>query len=248
MELSKSKVLVTGGAKGIGNFIASGLLDKVSTVFIIDNDEELLARLSEHPKLVVFQSDITKAEEVEKTINTIFDNHGGVNVCINNAGIIHSEPLVNFISKDEKKHSLSNWKNVIDINLNGVFYITSNVAEKMILKREKGVIINISSISAQGNIGQSAYVASKAAVEALTKTWSKELGMHKIRCSCIAPGFFNTPSTKQSLSEAMLAKWQKGVPLGRLGELDEILSAVEFIIANDYFNGKVLSLDGGLTI
>ena len=69
----------------------------------------------------------------------------------------------------------------------------------MVLKKEKGLIINISSISAQGNAGQSAYAASKAAVEALTKTWSKELGMFKIRCACIAPGFFNTPSTKSSL-------------------------------------------------
>ena len=137
---------------------------------------------------------------------------------------------------------------VIDINLNGVFYVTANVAEKMILSKQKGVIINISSIAAQGNIGQSAYAASKAAVEALTKTWSKELGMFKIRCACIAPGFFNTPSTKESLSESMLAKWQKGVPLARLGELDELLSAVEFIIQNDYFNGKILALDGGLNL
>jgi 3-oxoacyl-[acyl-carrier protein] reductase len=129
-----------------------------------------------------------------------------------------------------------------------VFYVTSNVVEKMILNKERGLIINISSISAQGNMGQSAYSASKAAVEALTKTWSKELGMFKIRCACIAPGFMDSPSTRESLSENMLSKWQKSIPIGRLGELDELLSAVEFIIRNDYFNGKVLALDGGLNL
>lgn len=248
MQLSESKILVTGAGRGIGHFIAMGLLDKAAKVFIIDRDQQLLASLAIHEKLVCFHCDITKAEEVEKVIAEIFELHGGINTCINNAGIIHSEPLVNFLSKAEKKHSIENWKKVIDVNLNAVFYISSNVAEKMIAKKEKGVIINISSISAQGNSGQSAYSASKAAVEALTKTWSKELGMFKIRCACIAPGFFDTPSTRESLSENMISKWQRAVPTGKLGELHELLSAVEFIITNEYFNGKVLSLDAGLNL
>lgn len=248
MQLSESKILVTGAGRGIGHFIAMGLLDKAAKVFIIDRDQQLLESLAIHEKLVCFHCDVTKAEEVEKVIAEIFELHGGINTCINNAGIIHSEPLVNFLSKAEKKHSIENWKKVIDVNLNAVFYISSNVAEKMIAKKEKGVIINISSISAQGNSGQSAYSASKAAVEALTKTWSKELGMFKIRCACIAPGFFDTPSTRESLSENMISKWQRAVPTGKLGELHELLSAVEFIITNEYFNGKVLSLDAGLNL
>ena len=248
MQLSESKILVTGAGRGIGHFIAMGLLDKAAKVFIIDRDQQLLESLAIHEKLVCFHCDVTKAEEVEKVIAEIFELHGGINTCINNAGIIHSEPLVNFLSKAEKKHSIENWKKVIDVNLNAVFYISSNVAEKMIAKKEKGVIINISSISAQGNSGQSAYSASKAAVEALTKTWSKELGMFKIRCACIAPGFFDTPSTRDSLSENMISKWQRAVPTGKLGELHELLSAVEFIITNEYFNGKVLSLDAGLNL
>lgn len=248
MELSNSKILITGGARGIGNFIATGLINKVAGVIIIDNDAELLSNLDVHVKLITYHCDITNALDVEKVITEIFEVHGGINICINNAGIIHSEPLVNFLSKTEKKHSIANWTKVIELNLNAVFYITSNVVERMISKREKGLIINISSISAQGNSGQSAYAASKAAVEALTKTWSKELGMFKIRCACIAPGFFNTASTRESLNENMIAKWQKAVPIARLGELNELLSAVEFIITNEYFNGKVLALDGGLNL
>jgi 3-oxoacyl-[acyl-carrier protein] reductase len=247
MELSEARVLVTGGGRGIGNYIASGLLGRAAKVLIIDNDQALLDQLPAHPGLVKYACDITRADEVERVIGELFTAHGGVNVCINNAGIIHSEVLVNILSKEDKKHSLSNWEKVINVNLNAVFYVTSNVVERMIAAKSKGVIINISSISAQGNVGQSAYAASKAGVEALTKTWSKELGMFKIRAACIAPGFFDTPSTRSSLNEHMLKKWEKGAPLGRLGGLGELLSAVLFIIENEFFNGKVLALDGGLT-
>ena len=248
MELSSAKVLITGGGKGIGNYIAQGLLQRVEKVIVVDNNQELLEALPSHQKLVSHKCDVTDSNAVERLIASIFENDGGVNDCLNNAGIIHSEPLINLLSRPDKKHSISNWKKVIDINLNGVFYVTSNVVEKMVSSRQKGVIINISSIAAKGNVGQSAYAATKAAVEALTKTWSKELGMFKIRCACIAPGFFDTPSNKDTLSDSMLAKWQKNVPIGRLGEMQELLSAVEFIIQNEYYNGKVLSLDGGLNI
>jgi 3-oxoacyl-[acyl-carrier protein] reductase len=248
MEISASKILITGAGKGIGNYIALGLLDRAEKIFVLENNKELLENLPKHARMVFYQCDITQPLAVEKVVKDIFDNHGGINVCINNAGIIHSEPLVNILAIEDKKHSISNWEKVISINLNAVFYISANVAENMIKRKEKGVIINISSISAQGNIGQSAYAASKAAVEALSKTWSKELGMFKIRCVALAPGFFDTPSTKASLNEHMLSRWQKAVPIGRLGKLEELLSAVKFVIENDYFNGKTLSLDGGLTI
>ncbi len=248
MDLSAAKILITGGGKGIGNYIALSLLDTVEKVYVLENNEELLNKMPKHDRLVSYQCDITQAHAVENVVRDIFDKHGGINVCINNAGIIHSEPLVNILAVEDKKHSISNWEKVINVNLNAVFYISANVAENMIKRKEKGVIMNISSISAQGNMGQSAYAASKAAVEALSKTWSKELGMFKIRCVAIAPGFFDTPSTKASLNEHMLSKWQKAVPIGRLGRLEELLSAVKFVIENDYFNGKTLSLDGGLTI
>lgn len=248
MELSEAYILITGAGRGIGHFVAFGLLEQAAGIFIIDNDQNLLDQLPAHPKLKKYICNITQPDKVEEVVREIFELHGGVNVCVNNAGIIHSEVLINILSRQDKKHSIANWEKVINVNLNAVFYVTANVAERMIAAKKKGVIINISSISANGNIGQSAYAASKAAVEALTKTWSKELGMFKIRCACIAPGFFDTPSTRESLNEHMLKKWEKGVPLGRLGELGELLSAVVFIIQNEYFNGKILSLDGGLTI
>jgi 3-oxoacyl-[acyl-carrier protein] reductase len=248
MNISDSKIIITGGARGIGNFLALKLAREAKKIFVIDNNQALLNELSVEENVSVSFCDITNAEAVQKTIDKIFTEQDGANVCINNAGIIHSEPLINLLSRPDKKHSISNWQRVIDVNLNSVFYVSSNFADQLVSKKEKGIIINVSSIAAQGNIGQSAYSASKAAVEALTKTWSKELGMFKIRCACIAPGFFNTPSTKESLNEHTLEKWKKSVPLARLGQLDELLSATKFIIENDYYNGKVLAIDGGLTI
>lgn len=248
MLLQDAKILITGGGSGIGNYVATALLPKVKKVIVLDRDETLLNAIPGADNLVKLVCDVTDANQVANAVKTIFTDLGGVNVCLNNAGIIHSEPLFNLLGKDNKKHNSDNWKRVIDINLNGIFYVTSNVVEQMISAKEKGVIINISSISAKGNIGQSAYSATKAAVEALTKTWSKELGMFKIRSACIAPGFFDTPSTRKSLNEATLQKWEKAVPLGRLGDLKDLASAVQFIIENDYYNGKILELDGGLTI
>src|SRR5450755_777015 len=248
MNIAESKILITGAGRGIGRFIALGLLEKAAKIIVIDNNKQLINELPIRPSLIAFECDITDPVAVEKVVSEIFEKHDGINVCINNAGIIHSEPLVNLLSKGDKKHSIDNWSKVINLNLNAVFYVTSNVVEQMILKKQKGVVINISSISAQGNVGQSAYASTKAAVEALAKTWSKELGMFNIRAVSIAPGFFDTQSTRESLNNHMLLKWQKAIPLGKLGELEQLLSAVEFIIQNDYFNGKTLSVDGGLTI
>jgi 3-oxoacyl-[acyl-carrier protein] reductase len=248
MELKHAKILITGGGRGLGKYLAEQLLNDVEKVIILEKERALLSELKPSSKLVSYECDITDPGSVETIIKEIFDKEGGINVCINNAGIIHSEPLVNLLAKGDKKHNLSLWEKVINLNLNAVFYVSSNVVENMVAKRLNGVVINISSISAQGNVGQSAYSASKAGVEALSKTWSKELAMFKIRSVSIAPGFFNTASTRESLSETILQKWQKNIPLGRLGELEELLLAVKFVIVNEYFNGKTLSLDGGLTI
>ena len=248
MELSDAKILITGGGRGIGHFIAIGLLKNVKKVIVLDHNQELLNDLPKNEKLLAFKCDVTNSSDVESIIRDIFQNYDGINVCINNAGIIHSEPIVNLLLVDDKKHSKINWEKVIDVNLNAVFYVSANIIEQMLLKKQKGVIINISSISAKGNIGQSAYAASKAAVEALSRTWSKELGMFKIRSVSIAPGFFDTPSTRGSLSESMMTRWQRAIPLGRLGSLEELLSTVKFVIENDYINGKTIELDGGLTL
>ncbi len=249
MNIAEAIVIVTGGGQGIGNYIATNLSTIAKKVIVIDNDKTLLDKIDANYDIAGYLCDLTDSVEVSTTFKKIFEDWGAVNILINNAGFIHSEPLFNMLKKHDSKHSIENWKKTIDINLNAVFYTSTNFVEMLYSKRIKGgLIINISSISALGNSGQSAYSAAKAGVEAMTKTWSKELGMFKIRCAAIAPGFFNTDSTKNSLSENVLQKWEQSVPLKRLGNLDEVFSGVKFIIENDYFNGKILSIDGGLTI
>ena len=118
----------------------------------------------------------------------------------------------------------------------------------MVKTRTRGVVINISSVSASGNAGQSAYSAAKAGVESLTVTWAKELGPWGIRVAGLAPGFTETPSTHNAIAENILEQIRKEVPIGRLGEPSEVAHAVQFLIENDYINGVTLKLDGGLRI
>lgn len=248
MQIADQTILISGGAGSIGSFLSERLYSKAAHIILLDMDAEKLKALKDQfNNISVYTCNLSNGEEVVATCNQIFSSHK-VTVLINNAGLIHSEPLINILNKEKGRHDFQKWNEVMQANLYSTFYLTSCIAEMMVKQRVKGLIINVSSIAAQGNIGQSAYSAAKAGIEALTKTWTKELGIFKIRCACIAPGFINTASTQNSLSEAVISKWQKAVPLGKLGELNDIGKAIEFIIDNDYFNGKVLQIDGGLTI
>jgi len=248
MNLSEVNILITGGAQGIGNHLINKFLPLVKSVVTIDCNETLLNSLPDEKNFYKYCCDITVYDKLRDTIKSIYKDTEGINVLINNAGIIHNEPLFNLISPNEKTHKVSSWNKVIDINLNSVFYVTSCIVEQMVVSKTKGVIINMSSISAKGNLGQSAYSATKAAVEALSTTWAKELGMFKIRSACIAPGFLNTPSTHENLSVHLQKRLQTNIPLGRFGSLDELFLAARFIIENDYYNAKTLEIDGGLSI
>ncbi len=249
MKLNESRILITGGASGLGKTLAINLVDKALKVIVIDRNKELLAELSkDFPDIHCIEADLTNFDAVETVTDLIFKEYGKLNVLINNAGIIHSEPLVNILKRDDARHSLENWQKTIDINLNAVFYVTVNIAAKMVKTRSKGVIINISSISSYGNAGQSAYSATKAALNALTITWSKELGMFGIRCVAIAPGFFDTPSTHAALTELKIKEYKNNTPLGRMGKTEELLQSVIFIVENDFYNGTILNLDGGLKL
>ena len=249
MIVKDSAILITGGASGLGKTLAVNLASMAAKVIVIDKNQESLALLKqEQPLINCYCGDLTNYDEVNALIGKIFEEHGKINVLVNNAGIIHSEPLINLLSREDIKHKVENWNRTIDINLNAVFYVTVNMAEKMVKTRSKGVIINISSISANGNAGQSAYSATKAAINALTVTWSKELGMFGIRAVAIAPGFMDTPSTRAALTENKIKQYQNATPLNRMGKTEELLNAVIFVMENDFYNGTILSLDGGLKI
>jgi 3-oxoacyl-[acyl-carrier protein] reductase len=169
-------------------------------------------------------------------------------VLINNAAVIHNEMLISFTAGGLKKHDFSSWNNIISANLTSVFNITSHVVFKMVNNRKKGLIVNVSSIASDGNIGQSAYSASKAGINALTVTWAKELASMGIRVAGISPGFTRTETTMNSMTESVVNEWIKKTPVKRMACPAEIVEGIIFIIKNDFFNGEILKLDGGLRI
>lgn len=195
-----------------------------------------------------YAANVAKEEEVEKLFNDIQKDFGSVDCLINNAGIIRDGLLVK--GKDgvvEKKMSMAQWQSVIDVNLTGVFLCGREAAVKMIENRNGGVIINISSVSKDGNMGQSNYTSAKAAVAAMAVTWAKELAKHQIRAAAIAPGFINTEILQDMKPEA-LDMLKKRVPLDRLGQPEEIAKTALFIFENDYLSGRTIYVDGGFRL
>lgn len=250
MNLTGAKILITGGGSGIGRFLAEQLLNASAEVGVLEQDvarcDEL--RAASGGRIQTWPCDVSDPDAVDATLQSVFDSGFDPDVLINNAGIIHSEPLVNMLSRSDRAHSRESWRRVMAADLDSVFFVTSRVVDRMLAKRRKGVVISISSIAAQGNAGQSAYSAAKAGVNALTRTWAKELGGLGLRFAAIAPGFIDTPSTRAALSEANLTRLQQQIPLRRLGDLESIYLAARHIIENDYLTGTVLEVDGGLVI
>jgi len=249
MELKDKKVIVTGGARGIGRSLVEQLINEDAIVGIFDIDHEQFKEIKEtHPNVLCIECDTTNPDQVETSVETFCEQFGKIDILVNNAGILYSAPLVSFSENGLKKHDARMWDKVISTDLNSVFYMTVSVVEKMLLKRTKGVIVNISSVSASGNAGQSAYSAAKAGVNALTATWAKELSPMGIRVVGIAPGYTNTESTQTVMNEKVLKDIVKKVPMRRLGKADEIVKSILHVIENDFFNGKIIEIDGGLII
>jgi 3-oxoacyl-[acyl-carrier protein] reductase len=244
--LSSRIAIVTGGAGSLGLAISSCLVEAGFKVIVFDNNLDNLDRLSNI--FDSFKLDVTNYEEVSNAISQIQNRYGKIDVLINNAGVIYSEPLINIFNPLEMKHSYDSFKNNLNSNLNSVFVMSSNVAELMVKKRVKGVIINISSIASCGNAGQTAYAAAKAGVNAMTRTWAKELGPLGIRVASISPGFIDTHSTAEALNDKIIKHLKKNTPLKRLGSRENIALAVLHIIENDFITGTVLEVDGGLVI
>lgn len=209
---------------------------------MLDSDKNKLKSLGGIPYEVC---DITDAKQTELAVNSLWKRCNGVDILVNNAGVPGNELLVSITPEGLKTHSLASWRKIIDTNLTGTFLVTAAVVENMIKERMKGLIINISSVLANGAAGQSAYAASKAGINALTVTWSKELAPYGIRVAGIAPGLVNTKSTMDIISEPDLEEILERTPSGRVAEPQEIADAILWIIKNDYYWGRILELDGG---
>jgi 3-oxoacyl-[acyl-carrier protein] reductase len=246
LQLDGAVSLITGGSKGLGLAVAIHLQQQGARVIVVDIDATALDSLPEGMDRHIL--DVTRLEDAKTVVGKIVETHGRVDVLVNNAGVIFSEPMVNIMNQAGMMHDYDRFRQSITANLDSVFIMTSAVVEQMVLRRTKGAIVNISSISARGNEGQTAYAAAKAAVNAMTMTWSKELGRLGIRCNAVAPGFIDTPSTRAALSDTIVKHVQANTPLRRLGRAEEIAQAVASVITNDFINGAILDINGGVTI
>ena len=249
MDLQGKVVAVTGGAQGLGLCMAQALANRGARLALVDLDrgrlDEACQQLADSgAEARPYVANVADEAQVEQLFDTIGNDFGALHGVINNAGILRDGLLVK--AKDGKM-SLAAWQAVIDVNLTGVFLCAREAAATMVRLGCEGVILNISSVSRAGNMGQTNYSAAKAGVAAMTVTWAKELARHGIRCMGIAPGFIGTEMVASMKPEA-LEKMARQIPLGRLGTPEEIASTAVFIFENDYLTGRVIDTDGGIRI
>ncbi len=247
MKLNELKIMVTGGASGMGAHFARRLHEAGAKVAVGDVNE---AMLSELPAGIARRKlDVSKEDEVVSFVEWASKEMGGVNSLVNNAGILRDGLLVkqDRETKAIKKLSIEDWNAVIGVNLTGATLMVRELAASMVTAGARpGVIVNMSSISRHGNRGQSNYVAAKSALAANTLTWAREFAPYGIRVTAIAPGMIETPMTKgmnQKARDAVVAN----IPVGRIGMPEDIWTAVRFALECDYFNARTIDVDGGLS-
>ncbi|WP_250658738.1 SDR family oxidoreductase [Alkalimarinus coralli] len=253
MKLQDSVVAITGGGQGLGRAMAVYLASKGVKLALIDLNQD---RLDEAVALCEkagseaksYLCNVAKEDDVISTFDAISRDFGQLNGLVNNAGILRDGLLIK--AKDGeivKRMSIEQWQSVIDVNLTGVFLCGREAATQMIQNNNQGCIINISSISQAGNMGQTNYSAAKAGVSAMSVTWAKELARYGIRSMAVAPGFIATEMTASMKPEA-LEMMASQIPLRRMGEPDEIAQTIAYILENDYLSGRVIEVDGGLRV
>ncbi|MBL4828903.1 MAG: SDR family oxidoreductase [Aliivibrio sp.] len=250
MNLMGSVIAITGAGQGLGQMMAITLAQSGAELALIDVNEQALRSTQEQchmlsTKALIYKADVTNETEVEQAFIEIIEDFGQLDGLINNAGILRDGLLVKVKDGEMSKMTLQQFSSVLNVNVTGTFLCGREAATKMIETNRKGVIINISSVARAGNIGQTNYAASKAAVATMATCWAKELARYGIRAAAIAPGIVKTAMAEQLKSEA-IERLEKMVPVGRMGQTSEIAHAAKYILENDYFTGRVLEVDGGL--
>ncbi len=254
MKLSDLKIIISGGAQGMGRHFATRLAEAGAQVAIGDVNEaglaETVSLAKGEGKIHARKLDVSNEADVASFVEWAHGAMGGLNGLINNAGILRDGLLV---KKDRETGAIKTltkeqWDAVIAVNLTGATLLVRDTVKKIAETGAKpGVVVNMSSIARHGNRGQSNYSAAKAALAANTKTWSQEFAPFGVRVACVAPGMIETPMTQgmnQKARDALVA----AIPVGRVGVPEDIWLAVKFCLECDYFNGRTIDVDGGLSM
>jgi 3-oxoacyl-[acyl-carrier protein] reductase len=252
MQLQDKVIIVTGGGQGLGRAMGEYLASKGARLALVDLNQERLDEAVAACKAAggdarAYLCNVANEEQVSDMVARVAEDFGDLHGLVNNAGILRDGLLLKVKDGEISKMSLAQWQAVIDVNLTGVFLCTREVAAKMVELKSEGAIINISSISRAGNMGQTNYSAAKAGVASATVVWAKELARYGIRVAGVAPGFIETEMVASMKPEA-LEKMTSGIPLRRMGKPAEIAHSVAYIFENDYYTGRILELDGGLRL
>lgn len=241
----KKTAIVTGGSKGIGASIVKILAEEgFNVVLNYNKSEELAKKIQEECtqkgySVEIYKADVTKREKTKKLVEFAISKFGNIDVLVNNAGISQIKLFTDITDED--------WNNMINTNLNSVFYMTQEVAKNMI-HNKKGCIINISSIwGVTGASCEVHYSVAKAGVDAMTKSLAKELGPSGIRINSIAPGIIDT-SMNRDLSKEELKQIEEEIPLERIGRTKDIAKCVKWLIEDEYTTGQIISINGGWNI
>jgi 3-oxoacyl-[acyl-carrier protein] reductase len=254
MRLEDLRIIVTGGAHGMGRHFALRLAQAGAHIVACDVNDDGLKSLADEAKSATGKVHTRKVNvadegEVAAAVDWAHGAMGGLNALINNAGILRDGLLVKK-EKDTgavKKLTREQWQAVIDVNLTGATLMARDVVAKMVETNTRpGVVVNMSSIARYGNRGQSNYSAAKAALAANTRTWSAEWAAFGIRVGAIAPGMIETPMT-QGMNPKARDALVSAIPVGRIGVPEDIWLAVKFVLECDYFNGRTIDVDGGLS-
>lgn len=254
MKIAGKTIAITGSGRGLGAAMAKRLASAGARLALVDLDEQALLETQTacvkagSPLVEFYVANVAEEGPVEALFAKIASDFDALHGLVNNAGITRDALLLKYEDGEQvSKMTLEQWQAVIDVNLTGVFLCGREAAAVMIELACAGCIINISSISRHGNVGQTNYSAAKAGVQAMAVTWAKELARYGIRTASIAPGFIATEMVMAMKPEAR-EKLTKAIPATRMGEPDEIAQTVQFILENDYVSGRCFDIDGGLRL